>query len=45
MAELKAGRKAPTFDLEATGGKKIALKEFAGRKVALFFYPKDSTSG
>ena len=45
MAELKAGSKAPAFNLEATGGKKIALEDFAGKKVVLFFYAKDSTSG
>jgi peroxiredoxin Q/BCP len=45
MAKLEVGRKAPAFNLEATGGRKIALKEFAGKSVALFFYPKDSTSG
>jgi peroxiredoxin Q/BCP len=45
MAELKAGRKAPAFNLDATGGKKIALKDLAGKKLVLFFYPKDNTSG
>jgi len=45
MAELAVGRKAPAFNLPATGGGKVALKDFGGRKVVLFFYSKDSTSG
>jgi peroxiredoxin Q/BCP len=45
MAELKVGQKAPAFNLAATGGKKVALKDFAGKPMVLFFYPKDNTSG
>lgn len=40
---LKEGMKAPAFSLPADGGGKIALKDFAGRKVVLYFYPKDDT--
>ena len=36
---------APDFSLPASGGVTIGLKDFAGRSVVLFFYPKDDTSG
>lgn len=40
------GQKAPPFELEASTGKKIALKDFAGKNhVVLYFYPKDDTPG
>ena len=40
------GKKAPAFSLPSTEGRKIALKDFAGRStVVLYFYPKDNTSG
>lgn len=40
------GKKAPEFSLDASTGEKIALKDFRGKKwVALYFYPKDETSG
>ncbi len=42
---LKAGDKAPDFDLIADSGEKISLKDYKGRKVVLYFYPKDMTSG
>ncbi|HLP17454.1 MAG TPA: thioredoxin-dependent thiol peroxidase [Bacteroidota bacterium] len=45
MAELRAGKKAPAFTLEGSDGKKHSLKEFLGKKVILYFYPKDNTSG
>lgn len=45
MAELKTGDKAPTFKLPATGGKTLSLKDFAGKPLVLYFYPKDDTSG
>jgi peroxiredoxin Q/BCP len=43
--ELAPGEKAPAFDLPATGGKDLSLADFAGRKLVLYFYPKDDTSG
>jgi peroxiredoxin Q/BCP len=43
--ELKIGDKAPQFTLPADGGGKISLKDFKGKKVVLYFYPKDDTSG
>ena len=43
--ELKAGDPAPTFDLAADSGGRVALGAFRGRPVVLYFYPKDDTSG
>jgi thioredoxin-dependent peroxiredoxin len=42
---IEPGKKAPAFSLPSTSGKKIALKDFKGRIVVLYFYPKDSTPG
>lgn len=42
---LKPGAKAPSFDLMSDEGKKVSLKDFAGKKVVLYFYPKDDTPG
>jgi thioredoxin-dependent peroxiredoxin len=39
------GDKAPSFSLESDGGGKVALKDFAGKPLVLYFYPKDDTSG
>jgi peroxiredoxin Q/BCP len=39
------GKKVKNFTLPATGGKDISLKDLAGKKVVLYFYPKDSTPG
>ncbi len=39
------GKKAPDFDLEGSDGKRHSLKEYAGKSVILYFYPKDSTPG
>lgn len=39
------GEPAPAFDLPTDGGGKLGLKDFAGRKLVLYFYPKDDTSG
>lgn len=41
----EAGAAAPDFTLPADGGRTISLKDFAGRKLVLYFYPKDDTSG
>ncbi|MBI4168757.1 MAG: thioredoxin-dependent thiol peroxidase [Acidobacteria bacterium] len=42
----EVGSKAPAFTLMGTGGKKVALKDFFGRKhLVLYFYPKDDTPG
>lgn len=42
---LKEGTKAPAFSLLNQDGKKISLKDFLGKKIVLYFYPKDMTSG
>jgi peroxiredoxin Q/BCP len=42
---LMIGSKAPAFTLPATDGQEIDLDTFRGRKVVLYFYPKDDTSG
>lgn len=45
MSKLSAGMPAPDFSLLNGEGKAVSLKDFAGRKLALYFYPKDDTSG
>jgi peroxiredoxin Q/BCP len=42
---LKVGDKAPDFDLPADGGGQVRLADFKDRKLVLYFYPKDDTSG
>jgi peroxiredoxin Q/BCP len=42
---LKPDAKAPSFTLKSDEGKPISLKDFAGHRVLLFFYPKANTSG
>lgn len=42
---LKVGMKAPEFTLNDKDGKAINLSDFLGKKVVLYFYPKDSTPG
>ncbi len=40
---LKTGTKAPAFSLPDQNGKLHTLDEYRGRKVILYFYPKDNT--
>jgi len=42
---LQPGQKAPDFRLPSTDGGELALSELRGKKVVLYFYPKDSTPG
>ena len=42
---LKAGDKAPDFDAKNQNGDSVKLKDFRGKRVVLFFYPKDDTPG
>lgn len=42
---LKIGAKAPDFSLDSDEGRKISLKGLQGKKVVLYFYPKDDTPG
>ncbi len=46
MAEyLNIGDKAPNFTLQDKDGNNVTLSDFLGKKVILYFYPKDSTPG
>ena len=45
MDELTLGAPAPSFTLPADSGQDISLSDFRGKKVILYFYPKDNTSG
>lgn len=42
---LKVGDKAPDFNLPTGTGQHISLRELRGKKVVLYFYPKDNTPG
>jgi peroxiredoxin Q/BCP len=42
---LKVGDKAPVFSGTDENGKTISLKDLKGKKVVLYFYPKDNTTG
>ena len=42
---LKTGDKIPDLTLPATGGKDISLKSYKGKKLVVYFYPKDNTPG
>ena len=42
---LKVGEKAPAFALVDKTGATISLSDFLGKKVVLYFYPKDNTPG
>jgi peroxiredoxin Q/BCP len=44
-AQLQVGDKAPDFELPTDGGQTASLAALRGKKVALYFYPKDDTSG
>ena len=45
MSTIKPGTKVPDFSLPMTGGATWSLKDAAGRKLVLYFYPRDMTSG
>ncbi|MEI6736221.1 MAG: thioredoxin-dependent thiol peroxidase [Actinomycetes bacterium] len=45
MAKLEVGKKAPAFTLINQDGEKVSLKDFAGQRVVLYFYPADDTPG
>ncbi|MDF1780269.1 MAG: peroxiredoxin [Alcanivoracaceae bacterium] len=42
---VSIGKKVPAFSAAATSDKTLALKDFKGKKLVLYFYPKDSTPG
>ncbi|WP_137390538.1 thioredoxin-dependent thiol peroxidase [Rhodoligotrophos defluvii] len=43
--DLKEGSAAPHFSLPGDGGRTMSLGDFAGRKLVLYFYPRDDTPG
>lgn len=45
MTKLKEGMKAPVFSGKNQNGEIISLQDFKGKKVVLYFYPKDNTPG
>jgi len=45
MTHLKPGDKAPDFKAKDQNGNEISLKDFAGSKLVIYFYPKDNTPG
>tara|TARA_B100000686_G_C16755176_1_gene954993 strand:- start:325 stop:465 length:141 start_codon:yes stop_codon:yes gene_type:complete len=46
MSELpEVGNEAPDFNVASDTGDSYSLKQFRGKKVVLFFYPKDDTPG
>jgi peroxiredoxin Q/BCP len=45
VTRLEAGTKAPNFTLSDQDGKPVALKDFAGQRVVVYFYPADDTPG
>ena len=42
---LVPGHKAPAFTVEIEGSDKLSLKDYLGKWVVLYFYPKDNTPG
>ncbi|WP_166245608.1 thioredoxin-dependent thiol peroxidase [Paenibacillus turpanensis] len=45
MAELAIGQAVPDFTLPASNGSEVSLSDFRGKKVVIYFYPKDMTPG
>jgi thioredoxin-dependent peroxiredoxin len=45
MAQLKEGMQAPHFEGIDQNGRTVRLSDYSGKKVVLYFYPKDNTSG
>ena len=43
--ELTVGDKAPALSLPDQSGEPVSLKDFTGKQVVLYFYPKDDTPG
>lgn len=42
---MKLGQSAPAFSLPSTSGSTVSLRDFAGKQVVLYFYPRDNTPG
>jgi len=45
MSQVQVGKKVPDFTLPASNGKDVSLGDFRGKKVVVYFYPKDMTPG
>ncbi|MCA1762200.1 MAG: thioredoxin-dependent thiol peroxidase [Flavobacteriales bacterium] len=45
MSEFKIGDKAPDFTAKNQNGEEVSLSDYRGKKVILYFYPKDNTPG
>jgi len=45
MSTVKINKKVPNFESPATGEQTLKLADFKGKKLVIYFYPKDSTSG
>lgn len=45
MSQLQAGELAPDFEALTDANTKVRLSDFRGRRVILYFYPKDDTPG
>jgi peroxiredoxin Q/BCP len=45
MTELKAGDPAPDFETQDENGNAVSLQALSGKRVVLYFYPKDNTTG
>ena len=42
---IKPGGKLPEFKLPANGGREVSLKDYKGKKLVVYFYPRDNTPG
>lgn len=45
MTHLKEGDKAPAFSFTDENGEIVSIKNYSGKKIILYFYPKDNTPG
>jgi len=45
VVAIEEGKAAPAFSLQDANGKTVALKDFKGKNVVVYFYPKDDTPG
>ncbi|RME81843.1 MAG: peroxiredoxin, partial [Caldilineae bacterium] len=45
MTELKVGDMAPDFETTTDAGERVRLSDYRGKRVVLYFYPKDDTPG
>ncbi len=45
MSALKAGDPAPGFTATTTDGKRVSLEDYRGKKLVMYFYPRDDTPG